>query len=1085
MAEISPALLVIHDGDVIDGHKIIRANIAEGGTGIICEAKDPQSRRCALKILNRAELLSKFAGKFLQGKKPPEEAAKLAQEHYEKMVQRFKNEYQVLIGLRHPHVAQAYHLGFWQDHFYFTSEFVEGKPVAEFCRLKQPQEMVGLFVQALDGLDFIHKNGLIHLDIKSENVLVTMIDGRPVVKIIDFGLAMTPEEYGGQFFGSIPYIAPEIAFGEREKVDARADLFSFGVLMYHCITWIQFPYPRTDNHDPTVLRRIISTEKLMYLPCSSHRNLKGYRPEYDAFDTIVSRLLEKKPEDRFYSNARAVINALTTRMPDAFRDHPECRASYLSPEQTRLFGNEDAQRKIFMALDELLSGRQPEKTIFSIYGDPGLGKTHMLQAIKGRLSSSIEHVSLHVLSCPTDEDRLKDWSTRLASSIAENTKPVVVLLDDLDAETSVHLEGVIHLLEERRVTPQLFTNTKPILIFLTSALFVPSQGNRASVEEVIQLQPLTLKDIETYLRSTPALKDKPLPPPWIESLYRRTAGIPAEIVSHLHELDSRGLLFGPDGFVTLASTVGVEEEITLSHIPTTTRSRLALEYEQLPPPERAMVELLACWFWSLPPYPIETTSILALTERPGSVQSLHELVARKILLHDQATDQYTFVNTDYLPSTILDHLDIQERQKLHDRLAGYLEEKPTRSAEETRTLVFHRLFGNRPQASLKNAVALVKHLLAYDGRASLAHRILKKMKEVGPRNPKFHIYLSCLEIDCLFDSGKLHEALETAQKTLALLENLNNGKTSWRFELLLRTLSLHLRLQRRPAIEATLRLCRELATRMPPNVYHVLLHFYSAHDLYLQSLEDIPHSRDLLEHARRECEEGGRLLATMPTMRDFAMRSNPAGLILRACGDIEAACQKFEERLQASRKDILKTVATLVSLAETHRLAGHYPQARACAERLLDVAQRIHQPQWLLPAHEVMAKVFHDTDCFKEALREANAALAASMMFLHNAKSALSEAQLAVLMGHCHKELKSWSAASACFETAISKGVQGPHLMSAYIGLAEVEIQQGHLDEGGKHLDQAEWIVHKLPEGVTRPYLHRLEELKQQLRNHS
>jgi len=142
-------------------------------------------------------------------------------------------------------------------------------------------------------------------------------------------------DYEGKLAGTPAYIAPEVALGHKEEVDARADLFSFGVVMRECLTWGGRPFARPTDGNIEALRQAIEREASLkiYPPSAAHAHKPGFVPEY--LDTIVMRLIAHRPADRFYGNARAVINALTTRMPDAFKDSAETKSSYLAPENDR------------------------------------------------------------------------------------------------------------------------------------------------------------------------------------------------------------------------------------------------------------------------------------------------------------------------------------------------------------------------------------------------------------------------------------------------------------------------------------------------------------------------------------------------------------------------------------------------------------------------------------------------------------------------------------------------------------------------------------------------------------------------------
>ncbi|MBI4211343.1 MAG: serine/threonine protein kinase, partial [Deltaproteobacteria bacterium] len=308
---------------LIDGYEIL-SEIGRGGVGVVYKAKDAVGAFVALKLL---------------------------QDRRGYLTHRFKCEFQHLIDLdHHPRIARAYQFGIHHDSFYFTSEYIDGSDLCSYLRGRSLLEMIGLFLQVLDALDFIHRHGLVHLDIKSENILVNK---KGEAKLLDFGIAMRPEDVDA-LIGSIPYLAPEVVFGWKEKLDARADLFSFGVLMYRCLTGF-FPFARTAKKEKGALQKSMAHEVWRGPPSSINQTVPVW------LDTIVERLLNTDPAERWYTSARAVMNALKTHEPEQFREERDDRNAYLIPKGKKHIGREEEQTKLFGLLDGLLqnSAKQP------------------------------------------------------------------------------------------------------------------------------------------------------------------------------------------------------------------------------------------------------------------------------------------------------------------------------------------------------------------------------------------------------------------------------------------------------------------------------------------------------------------------------------------------------------------------------------------------------------------------------------------------------------------------------------------------------------------------------------------------------
>ncbi len=151
----------------------------------------------------------------------------------------FRRECEVLHQLRHPHIARLEDWGEAGDRLYHVTEFVEGRDLVREARTRDWNAVFQLIVQAAWALGEIHERGILHRDLKPENLLVGRVHEREAegvperlrLKLIDFGLALGPGEAGAAPSGSLPYMAPEVLAGSA--YDHRADLYSFGVVLYH------------------------------------------------------------------------------------------------------------------------------------------------------------------------------------------------------------------------------------------------------------------------------------------------------------------------------------------------------------------------------------------------------------------------------------------------------------------------------------------------------------------------------------------------------------------------------------------------------------------------------------------------------------------------------------------------------------------------------------------------------------------------------------------------------------------------------------------------------------------------------------
>jgi serine/threonine protein kinase len=198
--------------------------LGEGGMGIVylAEQREPIRRRVALKVLKRGDDRPSF-------------------------IARFESERQALALMDHPSIARVYDAGAAADgRPYFAMEYVPGIPITEYCdrNLLGFRERLLLFQQVCQAVQHAHQKGIIHRDLKPSNVLVTLQDGKPVPKVIDFGVAKAVNQRltertlfteTGMLIGTPEYMSPEQADLTGLDVDTTTDIYSLGVLLYELL----------------------------------------------------------------------------------------------------------------------------------------------------------------------------------------------------------------------------------------------------------------------------------------------------------------------------------------------------------------------------------------------------------------------------------------------------------------------------------------------------------------------------------------------------------------------------------------------------------------------------------------------------------------------------------------------------------------------------------------------------------------------------------------------------------------------------------------------------------------------------------
>jgi serine/threonine protein kinase/tetratricopeptide (TPR) repeat protein len=211
-------------GTKIGSYKLLQ-QIGEGGFGVVymAEQEKPVFRKVALKII-----------------KPGMDT--------KEVISRFESERQALALMDHPNIAKVLDAGATgSGRPYFVMELVKGIPLIKFCDDNHlpPEERLELFIEVCNAIQHAHQKGIIHRDLKPSNVMVTLHDGRPVPKVIDFGVAKATSHRltertlftaYGQVIGTPAYMSPEQAEMSGLDIDTRSDVYSLGVLLYELLT---------------------------------------------------------------------------------------------------------------------------------------------------------------------------------------------------------------------------------------------------------------------------------------------------------------------------------------------------------------------------------------------------------------------------------------------------------------------------------------------------------------------------------------------------------------------------------------------------------------------------------------------------------------------------------------------------------------------------------------------------------------------------------------------------------------------------------------------------------------------------------
>lgn len=265
----------------LGGRYRIDAFLAEGGFGRVYRGYDPElDRPIAIKVAKTAAVTSPD---LLQ------EARRVAK-------------------LRHPGIVPIHDVGHDEGVWFFVSDLMEGRSLADLSQRPTPAEAGRLVAQVADALHYAHEQGFVHRDIKPSNILLDN-QGRP--QITDFGIAVTTEEIADRRIprsGTLPYMAPEQVAGEVQLIGPRTDVYALGVVLYELLTG-QGPY---QGRTPMALK-----EQILFRSPIAPRTIEAKIPP--DLEAICLHCLAKHPADRLGSAAE---------LAEAIRDRPKFRVRW-------------------------------------------------------------------------------------------------------------------------------------------------------------------------------------------------------------------------------------------------------------------------------------------------------------------------------------------------------------------------------------------------------------------------------------------------------------------------------------------------------------------------------------------------------------------------------------------------------------------------------------------------------------------------------------------------------------------------------------------------------------------------------------
>ncbi len=297
-------------GKKLDGRYEITERIGEGGMADVYRAMDVVDQKTvAVKILKK-----EFA-------------------ENEEFLRRFRNESKAIALLSHPNIVKVYDVGFSDRIQFIVMEYIDGITLNEYMEQNSPlnwKDAAHFVMQILRALQHAHSKGIVHRDIKPQNIMM-LRDG--TIKVMDFGIAKFARENGktctDKAIGTVHYISPEQARGA--ETDEKSDLYSVGVLLFEMLTGKK-PFD-TETNDPVSIA-VMHMQAEVPRPSSLQPDLAP------GLEEIILKAMQKEPAKR-YQSAREMMDDI-----DAFKENPEIVFGYTSG------GTNDEKTKFFTPVSE-------------------------------------------------------------------------------------------------------------------------------------------------------------------------------------------------------------------------------------------------------------------------------------------------------------------------------------------------------------------------------------------------------------------------------------------------------------------------------------------------------------------------------------------------------------------------------------------------------------------------------------------------------------------------------------------------------------------------------------------------------------
>ncbi|MGB7061582.1 MAG: tetratricopeptide repeat protein [Candidatus Zixiibacteriota bacterium] len=942
---------------------------------------------------------------------------------YPSVIQDFKREFLLLTQLKHPGVVKVFDFGYSENATgpgnsqpYFTMEFVQGKSLrGSFPDLCDPQEaeaqfsaLYHLIWQICDVLEFLHLRGMVHCDLKPDNLKLTERTFSP--RILDFGLSeRIGSTRGRETKGTLPYMAPEML--SRAALDERSDLYSLGIVLYEVVT-SKLPF---SFDDPV---KIISAH-LQQKPAPPSE-LNPHLPS--SLSQLIMRLLEKSPADR-PANATRVKEMIEAGLRRDFkgttkRDPSVGKLGLAHLNSGPLVRREKELRRLDRSLKQAAGSYG---TFILISGEQGVGKTALLQHLKTDCQlQGIVFVDSHCLENQTvayqplmealrklkpyvesrcagrilsELNEVLSWSKDDPSHHPEDRTSLHLRIDDLLVKISLSLPFALAI--ENLQWADLST-----LQFLEHFQMQKDKGRvflcgSLREEELKQGTPFA-KLMESWLKekenrclrvnrldpsgtreliSSKFIKSE-FPSPFFAYVHQRTAGNPFFIIEVLKYLVEKSIIVLKD-FTWTADTEKLDE----SEVPDSVEAVLSRNLERY---DERTLDFLNTAAVVGKRFTLDLLRQLKSADERALSEIASFLTQDQMLTREEESGggerYYRFANQS-LQSLLYQRVDQTKRISLHHRVARLLERTGTEEEESVFDIAFHYLegedFDKAYQYALRSAEKMkqrfandevlryLKNAIQLAPKAANAEETVKRRvaalkkranfcRGVGDLNQAEKDYQTIL--DLAEDSGDLKILAETYNglgETYRLKHDYKKGISS-----LQRAMQIH------PELDDPLELAHTLSYM--GLLYWTDSQFDNALDSFQKGLEidrklgdksymaSTLNNMGLVYWSRRQYHEALKRFTDCLSLyedldnKEWIARSlNNIGATLLYLGEYHKAIDYLLRSLRLNEKtgNEKENALNLENLGETFQKIGDYENAIKYNEKGLGLARRINLTQ--------------------------------------------------------------------------------------------------------------------------------------------